>query len=123
MSIDTTGRWRRVRFLYRGAEVWEEDEEGTRSRTRLSLMDGHDAVSHRAKSLRILTFSDFQDKQNIKAVAEFAAGRNLDLIIYGGDAIDRFHEGGQNLFEELASRTRYGVCAVAGNDDDDGRAY
>ena len=40
-----------------------------------------------------------------------------DLILYGGDDISRFREAGKNLFEDLARCSRYGICAVIGNDD------
>jgi Icc-related predicted phosphoesterase len=41
-----------------------------------------------------------------------------DLILYAGDDINRFRPSrDRNLFEELASKARCGVCAVAGNDD------
>jgi Icc-related predicted phosphoesterase len=42
-----------------------------------------------------------------------------DLILYAGDDIERFRPpGGKNLFELIASHARYGLCAIAGNDDD-----
>lgn len=37
--------------------------------------------------------------------------------MYAGDDIRRFRPPRENLFEELASLSRYGLCAVAGNDD------
>lgn len=41
-----------------------------------------------------------------------------DLIVYAGDDVARFQPaGGPNYFEALASRSRYGLVAVAGNDD------
>ena len=40
-----------------------------------------------------------------------------DLILYGGDGIARFRPGERNLFEEIAALSKYGLCAVAGNDD------
>jgi len=41
-----------------------------------------------------------------------------DLIVYAGDDVARFQPpGGPNHFEALASSSRYGLVAVAGNDD------
>jgi Icc-related predicted phosphoesterase len=46
-------------------------------------------------------------------------GGPLDLILYAGDDIARFRPDAKtNYFEQLAALTRYGLCAVAGNDDD-----
>lgn len=41
-----------------------------------------------------------------------------DVILYGGDDIERFHGSVQaNLFEVLAAKSTFGLCAVAGNDE------
>jgi Icc-related predicted phosphoesterase len=41
-----------------------------------------------------------------------------DLILYGGDDIERFHQSPRNnAFERIASYARYGLCAVVGNDE------
>lgn len=39
-----------------------------------------------------------------------------NLILYGGDDVERFQTGRQNFFEELASLSTHGLCAVLGND-------
>jgi Icc-related predicted phosphoesterase len=45
-------------------------------------------------------------------------GCPLDLILYAGDDIARFRPDPKtNYFEQLARLTKYGLCAVAGNDD------
>jgi hypothetical protein len=54
-------------------------------------MHGHDKVTSRAKSLGILAFSDYH-VQSLTELPEFVAGRKPDLILYGGDAVHRFHE-------------------------------
>jgi Icc-related predicted phosphoesterase len=86
---------------------------------RLSFMNASDPVSirHRAQSLRVLAFSDYH-AQNIDQLIDFVKQRRRPhLILYGGDATERFHENGRNRFEELACLSAFGLCAVAGNDD------
>lgn len=71
------------------------------------------------KVLRILAISDLR-VQNLPTIIEWVRARRkpLDLILYAGDDIHRFHpEPGQNRFAELATLTQFGLCAVAGNDD------
>jgi Icc-related predicted phosphoesterase len=68
--------------------------------------------------LRLIAFSDWR-VQDISLLAEEIAKFSIkpDLILYGGDDIARFRDQGRNLFEDLARCSKYGVCAVAGNDD------
>jgi predicted MPP superfamily phosphohydrolase len=111
-----------VKFIARGPDLIEQDMEGRETLSSLSLMSGADHLSHRLKSLRILAFSDYHDEQSIPDLIQIAAGRKADLILYGGDAVHRFRAESRNLFEELAVRAKYGVCAVAGNDDRNGKS-
>jgi len=74
-------------------------------------------VSHRGSSLRIVGFSDWR-VQGIRGLIRFLeTQKKPDLILYAGDDIGRFRPQCENLFEELAGLSRYGLCAVAGNDD------
>jgi len=73
--------------------------------------------SHRGLTLDMVVFSDWR-VQKIDTIKTFVAdGPRPDLILYAGDDVSRFHTADQNYFEELAEKTRYGLCAVAGNDD------
>jgi Icc-related predicted phosphoesterase len=66
---------------------------------------------------KVAKVSDFR-VQNLNSLVKFLeAQAQPDLILYGGDDIGRFHEPGTNFFERLAEISRYGLCAVAGNDD------
>lgn len=76
-------------------------------------------VARSVKALRIVAFSDCR-VQDIGTIVSWVKGRlkEPDLIIYAGDDIARFvPDPGTNYFEQLASLSRYGVLAVAGNDD------
>lgn len=74
-------------------------------------------VPHDGDSLRLVAFSDFR-VQNLDSLVKFIKSQDRpDLIVYGGDDIRRFHEGGTNFFERLADLSRFGLCAIAGNDD------
>jgi Calcineurin-like phosphoesterase len=74
-------------------------------------------VSHRGSSLRIVGFSDWR-VQDIGGLIQFLESQERpDSILYAGDDIGRFRPPYGNLFEELAGLSRYGLCAVAGNDD------
>ena len=74
-------------------------------------------ASHRGSSLRIVGFSDWR-VQDIRGLIRFLeTQKKPDLILYAGDDIGRFRPQGENLLEELAGLSRYGLCAVAGNDD------
>src|SRR5205085_8766846 len=107
MAVGTSGTWRRVRFRNHRGDIFEIDEQGRESQSKLCLLYGHEKVSTRAKSLRILTFSDYR-VQSITELVEFVAGRKPDLILYCGDDVDRFHDHGRNYFEELAALAKYG---------------
>lgn len=67
--------------------------------------------------LRILAFSDYR-VQDISQLLEFIKGLQPkpNLILYAGDDLERFHTETRNLFEELASFSTHGFCAVLGND-------
>src|SRR6266568_399950 len=74
-------------------------------------------VPHRGDSLRLLAFSDYR-VQDIGSLIRFVKSQpRPDLILYAGDDIRRFSEPETNFFERLAVLSRYGLCAVAGNDD------
>lgn len=69
--------------------------------------------------LRLIAFSDYR-VQDIELFIEQLAKLQPrpDLILYGGDDIQRFRPpNGKNLFEVIASYARFGLCAIAGNDD------
>jgi len=69
--------------------------------------------------LRIAAFSDYRAQDIEIVVNEIAKIRpRPDLVFYAGDDISRFRRRGKNFFEIIASHSRYGLCAVAGNDDD-----
>ena len=76
-------------------------------------------LSGRPHELNIMAFSDCRIQPLewfVSWVQEF--GGQLDLILYAGDDIARFRPDSKtNYFEQLAALTRYGLCAVAGNDD------
>jgi len=86
--------------------------------------------------MKILAFSDWRI-QNIEKLIEYVKelSEKPDFIIYAGDDIGRFNKipekelpkpfqkmyaenfPNKNYFEELAKNSRYGLLAVAGNDD------
>jgi Icc-related predicted phosphoesterase len=79
--------------------------------------------------LKILAFSDYR-VQNIELLIEFLQKMRTkpDLILYGGDDVDRFVEYKKelktgkreiirNYFEEIATYSKSGLCTVIGNDD------
>ena len=85
--------------------------------------------------LRILAFSDYR-VQDIDLLVDFIQKmqKKPDIILYAGDDIDRFVEHEliksselryeinrgkmiRNRFEEIASLSKLGLCAVIGNDD------
>lgn len=70
------------------------------------------------QSLRILSFSDCRI-QNIPNFINWIASQTpYDLIIYAGDDIIRFRPSSAiNYFEQLASRAKFGLAAIIGNDD------
>lgn len=67
--------------------------------------------------LRIIAFSDYR-VQDITLLLEFikTVDPKPNLILYGGDDVERFHANDRNVFEELASLSTHGLCAVLGND-------
>ena len=76
-------------------------------------------IRARGRTLTILAFSDcrVQSLDELVAWVRNYAGP-FDLILYGGDDVRRFRpDPDTNYFEQLAAETRYGLCAVAGNDD------
>ncbi len=78
-------------------------------------------LGEHAGPLRLVAFSDWR-VQDISLLAEEIAKFPVkpDVVLYGGDDISRFREQGKNLFEDLARCSKYGICAVAGNDDSPG---
>lgn len=86
-------------------------------------------------NLRIVAFSDYR-VQDFDLLMDFLRKmeQKPDLILYGGDDISRFVEFEyirsdlhpnvvkrgkmiRNRFEEIASLSKFGLCAVIGNDD------
>jgi Icc-related predicted phosphoesterase len=112
---------KRRRPLIKGTEVLLEYEDGKITASNLSLLAAHTTLNRRPKTLRVIAFSDYRT-QDIHELVEHAAVRKPDVLLYGGDDLNRFHCGGENLLERLASHAKYGLCAVAGNDDIDGTA-
>jgi Icc-related predicted phosphoesterase len=111
----------RVHLRIRGSEVLRVDD-GIETTLNLWLQSGCTTLSRRPNALRVIAFSDYRT-QDIRTLIRHLANRKPDLVLYGGDDLDRFHCGGENLFEELARHAKYGLCAVAGNDDKDGHAH
>jgi len=82
------------------------------------------------KKLKILAFSDYR-VQDIELLIKFIQKMEMkpDLILYAGDDVNRFVEYDRdsktgkrgkiirNYFEEIASYSKLGLCAVIGNDD------
>ncbi len=69
--------------------------------------------------LRLLALSDLR-VQDLPSIVEWvrACRRRFDLILYAGDDVARFRpDPDVNYFALLAAEARYGLCAVAGNDD------
>lgn len=96
-------------------------------------------MSHIGHNMRILAFSDWRI-QNTEKLIEYirVLDKKPDIIIYGGDDLERFNKlsdsdllnlpdlfkdvyfkkfPSKNYFEELASLSKYGLLAIAGNDD------
>jgi Icc-related predicted phosphoesterase len=84
---------------------------------RLADVQGIHTRKHRGKSLNVLAFSDWRVQNIDQLLKHIAASPQPDLIIYAGDDVDRFRAGGRNYFEELARLSKFGLCAVAGNDE------
>ncbi|MFB6199580.1 MAG: ribonuclease H-like domain-containing protein [Candidatus Nanohaloarchaea archaeon] len=69
--------------------------------------------------MRILAFSDWR-VQDIDSILEIADDLEPkpDLVLYGGDDVERFWEDGRNFFSELAEKTKKNeILFVFGNDD------
>jgi Icc-related predicted phosphoesterase/uncharacterized protein YprB with RNaseH-like and TPR domain len=66
-----------------------------------------------------VAFSDYRVHDIELIIEEFSRLQPPpDLILYAGDDIRRFRPfEGKNLFEAIAACARYGLCAIAGNDD------
>lgn len=76
-------------------------------------------IQGRPRRLNVLAFSDCRT-QDIGVLLDYVAALRtpLDLILYAGDDVSRFHPDGQtDYFELLADETAYGLCAVIGNDE------
>jgi Icc-related predicted phosphoesterase/uncharacterized protein YprB with RNaseH-like and TPR domain len=86
---------------------------GTRSRRNSAVNLGD-----HSGCLRLVAFSDYRAQDVEILIRELSKIQpQPDLILYAGDDIARFRPPGGNLFETIASHARYGLCAVAGNDD------
>jgi uncharacterized protein YprB with RNaseH-like and TPR domain len=75
--------------------------------------------------LRIVAFSDYR-VQDIAVLLDYL--REMEpaphLLLYAGDDVERFRNGPQNLFAQLAAIATHGLCGVVGNDteaSDEGR--
>ena len=76
-------------------------------------------LGNHSGQFRMVAFSDYR-VQDIGLLYEFIETLNPrpDLILYGGDDIERFRpSSGINWFERLASLSRFGLCGVIGNDE------
>ena len=76
-------------------------------------------LGNHSGQFRMVVFSDYR-VQDIGLLYEFVHAMNPspDLILYGGDDIERFRTPTDvNWFERLASLSRFGLCGVIGNDD------
>jgi Icc-related predicted phosphoesterase len=106
------------RKFYEDGRVCRVDDQGAEKYlyTRSCLKDVT-KIRHRSSSLKLLAFSDCRSQDIGTFIARMQEWPKPDLILYGGDDVARFRAGGRNLFEEIAALSRYGLCAVAGNDD------
>ncbi len=105
------------RITFRDRRFFLIDESGKEHVLPFQPIEKIANVSHPNDSLRLIAFSDFR-VQDLDSLVRFLKSQvQPDLILYGGDDVRRFHETGANLFERLAEISRYGICAVAGNDD------
>ena len=74
-------------------------------------------LGNHSGQFRMVAFSDYR-VQDISLLYEFVHAMNPppDLILYGGDDIERFRTPTDvNWFERLASLSRFGLCGVIGN--------
>lgn len=107
-----------MKLRIKGYEVYSVGSGGeVRHVYRLDSLRECAEVSHRGSSLGIVGFSDWR-VQDVRGLIRFLESQERpDLILYAGDDIGRFRPPYENLFEELAGLSKYGLCAVAGNDD------
>lgn len=108
-----------VKIICKGLDVTRVSSQGEQvSQYRLALLRELVNLPHPGLSLRIVAFSDWR-VQEVGGLVRFLKDQvKPDLILYAGDDIQRFRPPGKNLFEQIAKLSRYGLCAVAGNDDD-----
>lgn len=106
------------RILCRGLDVTRINQQtGAVTKFSLELLKKTVRLAHRGSSLRAIVFSDWR-VQSFESLIRFIKQQSKpDVILYAGDDIERFQQGKQNLFVQLAKLSRYGVFAVAGNDD------
>jgi uncharacterized protein YprB with RNaseH-like and TPR domain len=68
-------------------------------------------------SLRIVAFSDYRVQDTAVLLNYLREMQPApDLLLYAGDDVERFRNGSQNLFAQLAGIATHGLCAVVGND-------
>ncbi len=107
----------RGRITFRDRRFFLIEENGEEHVLPFQPLEKIANVPHLGDSLRLVAFSDFR-LQNLDSLVRFLKSQDQpDLILYAGDDIRRFHESGTNFFERLADISRYGLCAIAGNDD------
>jgi Icc-related predicted phosphoesterase len=106
------------KILWKGPEVVLLDSDGEEvSRYRLELLRKTVRLPYRGSTLRLIAFSDWR-VQDIRELIRFVREQErADLILYAGDDISRFRPAKKNYFQEIAKLSRFGLCAVAGNDD------
>lgn len=107
-----------MRIICKGRDVTLFDANGVEfSRYRLELLSRIERVPYHGSPLSVIAFSDWR-VQDISALVRFIkALEKPDLVLYAGDDIKRFRADGKNYLRELAKLSRFGLCAVAGNDD------
>ena len=86
--------------------------------TRRESVRPFDLGAHSGR-LRLVAVSDYRAGDIDLLIAEISKIQPPpDLILYGGDDIERFRPSlHDNAFEKMASYARYGLCGVVGNDD------
>jgi hypothetical protein len=105
--------------VYGDGRVCRVDDQGTETYWySLSRLERVEKKAHRTASLKLLAFSDCRNNDIPALIAKLQELPRPDLILYGGDDIADFRAGDRNLFEQIAALSRYGLCAVAGNDDE-----
>jgi len=105
------------RLTLRGRKFVIVGQDGGQRVLPCQLLERTVRLPHRGDSLRVLAFSDYR-VQEIGSLIRFVQSQQQpDLILYAGDDIRRFRQPRTNFFQHLAALSRYGLCAVAGNDD------